>query len=88
MNYPDEWLCERCCRPFYKHLKEGEKNDLGDMNTDNWCFNDEDVANTSKYKWAFQPMDNLTYVEKVAEKKGIVEENTLAKDPLDDCYYD
>jgi hypothetical protein len=69
-EYPEEWLCTQCNRPFKLHLKIGNFDKRNTRNSKNWCFEIEGYD--EKNGWSFDPVDNLTLIEKIAEEKKLI----------------
>jgi hypothetical protein len=75
-KYLKDWLCKNCFKSFSKHVKIGTPNEEGGTNPAyrNWCFSFTTREGSSRtnheHNWSFEPVDNLTYIEIKAKKKG------------------
>jgi len=87
--YNDEQICKLCKNPFKEHLKKGETSledttrgkTINIRNAANWCYKDiwERGTKPKEYEWAFNPMDNLSLIEYLAEVKGIIKKKSTRK---------
>jgi hypothetical protein len=82
MDYPDYWLCQRCSKPFSEHIQIGAPNedDAGrSPATYNWCISwakltvEELNEDREENSWSFKPIDNLSLIESLANKRGITD---------------
>lgn len=70
MNYPSDWPCKQCGKLLKEHCKEGEISPDRSPWIGNWCHSkttEEEKKEERLFK--FTPVDNLTYVELLANGK-------------------
>jgi hypothetical protein len=77
MNYPADWLCECCKRPFSQHVQIGapKGNDKGQQPAShNWCYSYKELMERKSDLGglSFEPMDNLSLVEFLAKQKNLI----------------
>ena len=65
MEYPPDWLCKHCGNALQKHIESAARD------RKRWCFAQEDANYMNHaYQW-FEPMDNLSLVEKLANDRKL-----------------
>jgi hypothetical protein len=73
-RYPNNWPCRICNRPFFLHLHEGDRDETDkgvEIVRHNFCFPWKTAVNKVEYYWQYNPVDNLTYVEQLANERQL-----------------